>query len=111
MSDQASLFVPTQHGEQPAPYPWGPAARATDTSREAAAAIAPRDDTLKRMVLTILRDTPEGLTADEVAGTLHESVLAIRPRCTELAKLGYVVDSGSRRPNVSGRRAIVWRVP
>ncbi|MGU3316308.1 hypothetical protein ACLBWH_12225 [Sphingomonas sp. M6A6_1c] len=49
-----------------------------------------------------------GLTADEVAGRLGLSILSIRPRLTELARLGRVRDSGSRRRNVSGKQAIVW---
>jgi len=49
-----------------------------------------------------------GLTADEVAGRLGLSILSIRPRITELARLGKVRDSGERRRNGSGRKAIVW---
>lgn len=110
MADQAALFVPTQHGEQPAPYPWGPAARATDTSVTAAAAIAPKVDTLRAKALEAIRGSADGLTADEVAAVLGESVLAIRPRITELWKLGYLLQTTKRRKNVSGRRAVVWAI-
>ena len=48
-------------------------------------------------------------TADDVATRLGETVLAIRPRITELAKNGLIEDSGQRRPNASGRAAKVWR--
>ena len=46
--------------------------------------------------------------ADEAAAVTGESVLSIRPRVTELVKKDLVFDSGQRRPNVSGRKAIVW---
>ena len=40
---------------------------------------------------------------------LGESVLAIRPRFSELRALGQITDTGARRINDSGRSAIVWR--
>lgn len=55
-------------------------------------------------------ESTHGLTADEVAGVLDESILSIRPRITELKELGIVEDSGVRRLNASGKRATVWRV-
>jgi hypothetical protein len=47
-------------------------------------------------------------TADEVAAALGESVLSIRPRFTELLQVGWITDTGIRRPNISGRNATVW---
>jgi hypothetical protein len=49
-----------------------------------------------------------GFTADEIAARLGESILTIRPRITELNKLCKIKDTGVRRPNSSGRNAIVW---
>lgn len=50
------------------------------------------------------------LTADECALKLGESILAVRPRVSELAKkYGFLKDSGERRSNDSGRKAIVWQ--
>lgn len=49
-----------------------------------------------------------GLTADEVAALLVQSVLAVRPRVAELRKEGFIRDTGLRRSNASGKRAIVW---
>lgn len=49
-----------------------------------------------------------GMTADECAGRLGVSILAVRPRVTELSRLGKLRDSGTRRANNSGRSAIVW---
>lgn len=85
-----------------------PAARNTDTSRAAAASVAPSAARVRSMVLNAIRASA-GLTADEAAGRLGMSVLTVRPRVSELGKSGAIVDAGIRRPNQSGRRAIVWR--
>jgi len=96
-------------------YPQSPGYRTRETSRNDAEHIAPRVPTLRDRALRMIRvggslDSAGGLTADEVAADLNESILAIRPRITELSKLGLIVDSGIRRKNGSGRQAIVWRV-
>ena len=79
-----------------------------DTSLEAADAMADRAPILRARVLGVL--ATGNFTADEVAAQLGESVLAIRPRVTELAKAERIADTGERRKNASGRRAIVWRL-
>jgi len=87
-----------------------PAARDTDTSRAAAASVAPSAARVRSMVMSAIRaSAQDGLTADEAAGHLGMSVLTVRPRVSELGKSGAIVDAGVRRPNQSGRRAIVWR--
>lgn len=88
-------------------YPNAPGAQARDTSQAAADAIAADAPTLRARALRVL-ERSNGLTADEVAGRLGLSILAIRPRVTELSRLGKVRDSGERRKNASGRPAIVW---
>ena len=78
-----------------------------DTRREALDSVDAA--TLRRRALNaIAASGSDGLTADEVAHALMESVLAIRPRITELRQAQIVVDSGKRRANASGRNAIVW---
>jgi len=52
----------------------------------------------------------DGLTADEAADVLGLSYFSIRPRVTELARMGKLEDSGEVRPNHSGKNAIVWRL-
>lgn len=88
-------------------YPSSPGFQARDTSRAAAEHVAPTAALLRNRCLEVV-ERSMGLTADEVAGRLGLSILSVRPRITELARLGKVRDSGDRRPNASGRTAIVW---
>lgn len=88
-------------------YPHQPGAQDRDTSRDAAADAAETAPLLRARALTVI-ERSNGLTADEVAGRLGLSILSIRPRITELSRLGKVRDSGARRRNASGRNAIVW---
>lgn len=88
-------------------YPHAPGAQKRDTSRAAADAMTPSAPQLRARALHAVEHS-NGLTADEVAGRLGLSILSIRPRLTELSRLGKVRDSGVRRPNASGKRAIVW---
>ena len=92
-------------------YPHVPAARRTDTSRDAAASVQSKAATLRDNALrSIKRAGESGMTADEVAADLEESILSIRPRVAELRTLRQIVDSGTRRANASQRMAIVWVV-
>lgn len=88
-------------------YPHTPGAQDRDTSHAAADHAAETAPQLRARALSVLEHS-NGLTADEVAGRLGLSILSIRPRLTELSRLGKVRDSGLRRPNASGRNAIVW---
>lgn len=80
------------------------------TSREAAAAIEAtgRAATLRERVANFYADGITG-TADDVAGWLGESPLSIRPRVTELYKLGVIERTGSRRKSSEGRPSHVYR--
>lgn len=88
-------------------YPAHPGAQDRDTSKDAAAHVGKTAQLLRARALEVVEHS-NGLTADEVAGRLGESILSIRPRLTELSRLGQVRDSGARRRNASGRNAIVW---
>lgn len=82
------------------------AARAA--TMEAAERMRPDAPTLRAKVLVTIRAAGVGgMTADECAESMRESVLAIRPRCTELVKLGALRRSGERRRNRSGVSASV----
>lgn len=93
-------------------YPETPGWRKPETSIEAAEAIARQVGRLRARVLAEVQAGEAkgwgGLTADEAAGRLDLPVLTVRPRVTELRAMERLFDSGLRRTNESGRRAIVW---
>lgn len=101
MSRLADLF---DYAER---YPVMPGYKEGDTSRKAAESVAPSAARLRSMVLAELKRSPG--TADEIAGRLGLSILSVRPRVTELAKMCQVEDTGERRANASGRSAKVMR--
>jgi hypothetical protein len=101
MSDQLDLLD----------YPNWPGFRARDTSKAAADGIAGRAATLRERACALICAHSKlgiGMTADECAADMEESILSVRPRVAELARMGMVKDSGSRRKNASGKAAIVW---
>lgn len=90
-------------------YPHEPGHKTPGTSEESAREIKGRAPTLRREVLALLcQHLTDGLTADEAAARMGESVLSIRPRFSELVATGHIRDSGYRRDNISGRSAVVW---
>lgn len=91
------------------PYPDHPGFKARETSATAAAEVAPKAPRLREMCLNALRSAGT-LTADECASRLNIDKLSIRPRFSELAATGDIMDTGARRTNGSGKRAIVWCV-
>ncbi len=88
-------------------YPHQPGAQRRDTSQAAAVSMTTAGPRLRAQVLEAF-EASKGMTADECAGRLGLSILAVRPRVTELSRLGKLRDSGARRANGSGRKAIVW---
>lgn len=82
---------------------------AADTRREAREAMRDRAPRLRAAVLEAVRQGGSQ-TADEIAERLGESVLAIRPRVSECHLAGLLYDTGHRRPNRSGKNAVVWGV-
>lgn len=86
-------------------YPHLAGHQAADTSRDA----APSFESASIIRLRVLREYQErgAMTADECAERMRLSILTIRPRCTELKRLGLLRDTGKRRPNASGKMAMV----
>ena len=76
-------------------------------SRKAANEIKATAPTLRERCLATINKHP--MTADEVATTIDKSILSVRPRVAELAALGKIEDTGTRRTNSSGKLATVWR--
>lgn len=88
-------------------YPRAPGFKKRETAARAALAMVPRALSLRQAALEILRTGT--FTADEVAAKLDKSILAIRPRLSELAATNQIFDTGARRQNDSGHKAIVWK--
>ena len=68
-----------------------------------------RTERLRALVLAVLAAAPDGLTADEIAAKLDASVLAVRPRVSELFRAARIEKTGERRLNQSGLAAHVWK--
>ena len=88
-------------------YPHAPGFKEHDTARAAAESMKGTVVHLREICLARLAHAPS--TPDEIADWCGASVLAIRPRMSELHKQGLIVDTGMRRSNASGRSAKVWR--
>ncbi|PLK27100.1 hypothetical protein [Novosphingobium sp. TH158] len=90
-------------------YPNAPGHRKVETSKAAANALAPKLGRLQRMAEAAIRAAgSSGLTADELAARLEMDRWSIQPRTSELKCKGLIRDSGKRRPNCTGKAAIVW---
>lgn len=92
----------------PTSYPAMPGSKGTGTSALAAQAMSGSAAIIRDRCMAILRDSSDGLTADEVAARLGASVLTVRPRISELKRLGSIVDTKRRRRNASGNTAAIW---
>ena len=92
-------------------YPDAPGHRGVDTSIEAANDIAPDLGRYQRSAFSfILAAGDAGLTAEELAAAMGVERTTAQPRTSELRLRHMIKDSGQRRRNVSGKRAIVWVV-
>lgn len=90
-------------------YPHAPAQGKTDTSAEAADAMERCAGTVRDKALVAIQKAGErGLTAAELANVLDMERTTVQPRTTELRLMDRITDSGMRRPNPNGKRAIVW---
>jgi hypothetical protein len=96
-------------GSRPSPvasYPDMPGAKTGGTSRDSADAIASEARRLRELVLAAL-ELHGPMTADQIASLIGWSILSVRPRCSELRRLGRVVGTRQRRKNASGHSAEV----
>ena len=91
------------------PYPDLPGSKGlSETSSEAAEAIAPAASYWRTKAIVAICSRRSGFTAEELAAHLGCERVTIQPRTSELRALGSIKDSGERRYNRSGKRAIVW---
>jgi hypothetical protein len=89
-----------------------PSAAGSDTSLAAARSMRRPSQRYRELVLGYIEARGErGATADEVQAALRLSHQNGSARVSELAKHGFIVDSGMRRVTRSGRRAAVYVVP
>lgn len=83
-----------------------------DTGREAAEAMQSKCGRLQQMALAHIRAAGAGgYTADELSAAMGMDRWTVQPRTSELKAKGLIVDSGQRRRNVTGKRAVVWTLP
>jgi len=103
---QDSVRCATEHSA----YPHAAGYKAVGTSSDAAAGIEStgKAQRLREAVAAIYATGVEA-TADEIAEALGESILAIRPRVSELHTKGKLVETGERRRSDGGRYAHVWK--
>lgn len=93
-------------------YPYVPGHYGSDTAVAAAVSMQNAAPYIAGKVLAeVAASGPAGRTGDEVANPLGLDKYAVRPRLAELRQRGDIVDSGRRRINESGRKAIVWILP
>jgi hypothetical protein len=91
-------------------YPNSPGTKVPGTAMEAAFKIAGHAARLRKIVLReFLAAGQGGLTADQAARLVEESILSVRPRVTELKSAGFLVPTGERRTNDSGMSAGVLK--
>lgn len=94
---QADLFA----------YPSSPGFKRDGTSRDAAAAIADRAPGIRERVFAALKSRGP-MTADECGVALGLEWWTVRPRFSELVRLGRIRATGERRANESGKQADVY---
>lgn len=90
-------------------YPHEPGHRGIDTSIEAARSIDMAVSHLQQIALRAIRAAGgRGLTTNELVTVVNVHRDSIQPRTSELRERGLIRDSGARRFNANGKRAIVW---
>ena len=91
-------------------YPNYPGVKITGASQDAANGIAEHAETLRDRVDRLFDrcDPNGGLTADECAELLCSEIWSVRPRLSELRRMGRIVETDQRRKNKSGMTATVW---
>jgi hypothetical protein len=108
----SSAFERDLFGHVASKYPHSPGHRGVETNIEAADSLASRLGTLQNLTLNfIARRGAFGATSDECTAGLGIDRGSVQPRTSELSRKGLIIDSGLRRRNGTGKRAIVWSLP
>lgn len=82
----------------------------SDTRHTAYEAARERAAGVEAKIIRVLKGYPEGLTPDQMATAIGESILTVRPACTKLKQAGHISDTGTRRRNRSGKKAAVLAI-
>lgn len=94
------------------PWRFPPFVVSSDTSRGAAASVAPVTGKLRRRVFEYIAVfCSQGSTCDQAESDLGMSHQTCSARFNELRNAGHIVDSGRRRKTRSGRNAAVYCLP
>ena len=80
-----------------------------DTEQLALEFVAPKLSGLRLKALQSLASAHPGLTGSQVAEKMDAWLYSVKPRPTELERMGLVRDSGERAKNERGRQEIVWQ--
>lgn len=100
----------------PNPHPLWRKASTGETARDAARAMAPdhKAPTLRKRVLDIVTEhgpiIPERALVRLRDDGVSTVLTSVRPRFSELARMGLIVDSGQRERAEGGCKAIAWRL-
>lgn len=93
-------------------YPHVAGHRGLGGSVEAAQLVTPSLPRLQALVIEVVeRAGAYGATSDEIAAALEWDRYRVRPRTSELRKLGRIADSRKRRQSEAGVASIVWTLP
>lgn len=83
-----------------------PGYKVAGPSKQAAKEMQSKAGTLRNQALEELAKGAG--TADEIAERVGVSILAMRPRLSELLSMNLIEDSGARRKTSSGKTGTVW---
>jgi DNA-directed RNA polymerase specialized sigma24 family protein len=83
-------------------------ARVEDPQTAKDAAAETHATEIEAIVLRAIEQADLGLTSEECAAALGLSVVTVSPRMRPLCRREKIRDSGQRRKNSSGCKAIVW---
>ena len=81
-----------------------------DTEQLALEFVTPKLSGLRLKALQSLASAHPGLTGSQVAKKIDAWIYSVKPRLTELERMGLVRDSGERAKNERGRQEIVWQI-
>ena len=81
-----------------------------DTEQLALEFVAPKLTGLRLQALQSLASVQPGLTGSQVAEKMDAWIYSVKPRLTELERMGLIRDSGERAKNDRGRHEIVWQI-